>query len=594
MNIIPTPKKIEMGNGSFSLCETKILLNEKNDSRLTYHAHTLRSEIEALTNTFVKVAAREKCSCKNIYISHDNKEDEGYTLTITDKNIEISGNSAAGAFYGIQTLRQIIKDYGRDIPVCTVTDKPDMQSRGFYHDVTRGKVPTLEQLKKIADKLAYFKINSLQLYVEDAFDFEELDGVMEKYEVLTAKEIIELDDYCYNNFIEFVPSLSTFGHLYNLLQSEKYKHLCEFENYVPREHYWPEKMGHHTIDVSNDESIEVIKSLIDQYVPLFRSNKFNICCDETFDLCQGKNRGKDKGEAYFGFLMKIINHLKSKGKTVMMWGDIVLEHPEKMSELPEGTIMLNWSYDSQPNEENVKTFAKAGLPQIVCPGTSTWNRFVEEIDRSAPNICKLAEYGYENGAIGLLNTNWGDFGNTCSFNCSLYGMLIGAEKSWNIKGELTPEFEQKASFLLYDKKDVNVIDMIIRLGRCERTCEWVNLVYWYSERYCIGNKEKGLHVESCYENVQNWKKADILAEEFRKLGDDERFTDLRLAAEMISFLNRLFMRVNGAEEFADTEKIQKEFNEWFKEYEAAWLRDNKKSQIGKIKEFMDEVVTIIL
>ena len=48
--------------------------------------------------------------------------------------------------------------------------------------------------------------------------------------------------------------------------------------------------------------------------------------------------------------------------------------------------MLNWTYVSDPDEGKVKAFADAGLNQIVCPGTSSWNRFVEEIDRSEGNI----------------------------------------------------------------------------------------------------------------------------------------------------------------------------------------------------------------
>ena len=142
--------------------------------------------------------------------------------------------------------------------------------------MTRGRVPTLKQLCHIADLLAYYKINSLQLYVEDAFEFVEYDGIMTPENVLTAEEITALDDYCYDNFIELVPSLATFGHLYNLLQSDKYKHLCEMEDWKPEKMYWLEKMAHHTIDVSNEESIKLISSLIDQFIPLFRSDRFNI------------------------------------------------------------------------------------------------------------------------------------------------------------------------------------------------------------------------------------------------------------------------------------------------------------------------------
>jgi len=55
----------------------------------------------------------------------------------------------------------------------------------------------------------------------------------------------------------------------------------------------------------------------------------------------------------------------------------------------------------------------AGLKkrQIVCPGTSAWNRFCERIETEEINISKMNELGYKYGAEGVLVTNWGDWGN---------------------------------------------------------------------------------------------------------------------------------------------------------------------------------------
>ena len=78
--------------------------------------------------------------------------------------------------------------------------------------------------------------------------------------------------------------------------------------------------------------------MLDQYIPLFSSNKFNICCDETFDLGEGKNKKLaaevGKGRLYIDFLKKIVEHVKGYGKQVMFWGDIILEHPELMARTP--------------------------------------------------------------------------------------------------------------------------------------------------------------------------------------------------------------------------------------------------------------------
>ena len=95
--------------------------------------------------------------------------------------IEISA-CEAGAFYAIQSLRQLVKENGALLPRFEIDDEPEFAYRGLYQDISRGRVPTLEKLKSIADVISYFKINSLQLYVEDAFAFREFDGIVTQME----------------------------------------------------------------------------------------------------------------------------------------------------------------------------------------------------------------------------------------------------------------------------------------------------------------------------------------------------------------------------------------------------------------------------
>ena len=593
MKIIPTPREVLMGEGSLALSSiTALKIQLGSDRRMTKIATTVRNEISELVGKTAKLMVCT-CACSDtpiLYITHG-EEGEGYTLTINEKGITVRGDGAHGAYNAMQTLRQIIHEYGDTLPYVTVNDAPDFPERGFYHDITRGRVPTLEMLKKTADELAYYKISQLQLYVEDAYEFVEYDGIMEAHEVLSADEVTALDDYCYDNFIELVPSLSTFGHLYNLLQSDKWRHLCEYEDWHPWQHFWLEKMAHHTIDVSNDESIKVVGSMIDQFIPLFRSDRFNICCDETFDLCQGRNKGKDEGEEYFKFLKKIIEHVNSRGKTVMMWGDIALNHPEKLSEIPEGTIMLNWTYEKNPMEEKVETLAKAGMKQIVCPGTSSWNRFIEEIDRSEGNITKLVDYGAKWGAMGILNTNWGDFGHIAPWNCNLYGMVVGAEKGWNADGVLSEEFEMAASSLLFDSDEINVIDLIRTMGRCERTCDWMLFEYWYSANTVEGRTTR-LELDPDKAIANNAKLDEVIATLKSISETDDRYVDLLLACRAIQIMNRVHLRMNCIPVYEDGEAILRDVEAWLPEYRASWLRENKLSQLDNVDKFMREIAVM--
>ncbi len=377
--------------------------------------------------------AIDKLPCQTggvpLFINVGKSDSEKYVLEIHADRITITSDGAKGAFYAIQTLRQIFRF--EKIPCLYIEDAPDFEYRGLYHDMTRGKVATVETLKKLIDDMAYFKMNSLQLYVEHTFEFEETKDLIQKTGYITKEEIKELDEYCYENFIEFIPSIATFGHMYEILEQDRYKHLRVLKDFDAPPDFWMSRMKHHTIDPLQNESFALVKSLIDQYYPLFKTDKFNICCDETFDL-ENYGEGVDAGKLYVDFVQKIINHVASKGKKVMMWADILLHHPETLEYLPDDIYYLNWNYSENPPEADVVKLAELGKKQIVCPGTSSWSRLCEKVTEEEMNIANMIDNGYKHGAVGVLNTNWGDYGNPASIDLAMYGIVLGAVKSWSV------------------------------------------------------------------------------------------------------------------------------------------------------------------
>ena len=209
-------------------------------------------------------------------------QDESYTLSVTERNIRIEAPGVRGAFYAIQTLRQLFTE--ARVPCLYIKDKPDFAYRGFYHDITRGRVPTLKTLKALVDRMVYLKMNSLQLYVEHTYPFEECREIAERWGAITPQELRELDAYCRERFVDFIPSLSTFGHMYEILRQEPYRHLRVLSDFEETHNFRWERMRHHTINPEHPESLPLVRSLIGQYMPNFNSDYFNICCDETFDL----------------------------------------------------------------------------------------------------------------------------------------------------------------------------------------------------------------------------------------------------------------------------------------------------------------------
>ena len=577
MNLIPKVKQLEIFSGF--LAEKVICFDERNLDR-------------RLAGALKKLPCDPAGTWLNIRITGDqagngakakdmiSAVDESYELCVLKDHIDIRAAAPAGAFYAIQTLRQLFRE--ESVPCLCIKDWPDFSHRGFYHDVTRGRIQTVETIKKLIDDMVYYKLNSLQLYVEHVFEFEETKELWSSFGYLTKAEIREIDDYCRENFIDFIPSLSTFGHLYDLLEQPKYKYLQVLRDYETIPNFWHARMRHHTIDPLNPESFPVVKSLIDQYAPHFTSEYFNICCDETFDLKRYAEEGLDEGRIYVDFVKKIIGHVQGKGKKVMMWADILLEHPETIAELPKDILFLNWHYSANPEkiEEKISTFAKSGKKQIVCPGTSSWYRLCENVGVAEVNITKMIEVGHKYGAVGVLNTNWGDWGNPCSLELGMYGMVLGAEKSWSVETELNDEFYGAVNALLYGSD--SGIQSLKAVSELHSHIAWKQFCQNYFAHWYEGGEGMEFIAEDEVKLIQKGYLEIAKKLSGEQWGNDEYRQELLIAAEGICVMAELSAKLAGYEIECVTDT-----HEWLERYSESWTRKNKASELYRIKEMFE-------
>lgn len=578
MNLIPKVKTLETRSGF--LVKKAICFSEENlDSRLVMALKKLPCEPEGvMVEVCIDTACTEDCE------PLQDKTSEGYELNICNEHICIRSSSIAGAFYAIQTLRQLFKQ--ENVPCLYIKDWPDFSHRGFYHDVTRGRIPTVETLKKLIDDMAYYKMNSLQLYVEHVFEFRETKDLWASFGCLTEQEMKEIDEYCQVNFIDFIPSLSTFGHLYELLEQPKFKHLRVLKDYETIPNFWHARMRHHTMDPLNSESLGVVKSLIDQYAPCFTSKYFNICCDETFDLQRYAEEGYDVGQIYVDFVKRIVRYVQNKDKTVMMWADILLEHPETIAQLPEDIVFLNWYYEDKPRkiEEKIKKFAQFGRKQMVCPGTSSWYRFCENTDKEEINISEMIEMGHKYGAVGVLNTNWGDWGNPCSLELGMYGLVLGAEKSWSVNTELNGAFYDAVNELLYGSE--NGIRSLKAISELHNAMDWRLVCQnYFALRYEKGDdmkfisEEEVTWIQKRYLNIkENLSKEHWEQDEYRK--------EMLIAAEGICVMAELTAALAGYEAGKEKKRVTNT-EHWMEAYSESWMRKNKSSELYRIREMFE-------
>lgn len=548
MNLIPQVKSLKLTGG---------FLNTK-------AVHPVTGDLDPrLLSALKKLPYDPEGTILEISLTGDSGE--GYTLRIDADRITIEADGPAGAFYAIQTLRQIFQE--KQVPCLVIRDEPDFSYRGFYHDATRGRIATVERVKALVDDMARFKMNSLQLYVEHVFEFRETEAITGSTGCYTRAELEEIGAYCRENFIDFVPSLSTFGHMHDILNQPQYRHLRVLSNYKPDPNRWSDRMAHHTIDPRNPESIGLVRSLIDQYAPCFESDWFNICCDETFDLKHCTDNPAETGRLYVDFVKQIVTHTQSLGKKVMMWADILLEHPETIGELPDDVMFLNWYYhkDAEQMERMISTLANLGCKQIVCPGTTTWNRFCEKYETEVPNILGMIRLGHKYGAEGVLNTNWGDWGNPCSLELGMFGMVLGAAASWNVTTENDEAFHSAVNALLYGSS--NGMEVLQRVSHIQNQIQWKSFI-----RCVFGEDTPWLEQEALLQIQEEYRKLTALLENQTWENDAYRQAFL-LAAEAVCVVAERGTR----DRLTDLECF-------LARYRQSWTRDNKESERNKLED----------
>ncbi|MGC9453324.1 MAG: beta-N-acetylhexosaminidase [Phycisphaerae bacterium] len=387
---------------------------------------------------------------------------EAYRLTVGKKGIRVLASGDAGAYYGLQTLRDLLAVHGPAIPCCRIDDEPDFSRRGVYHDCSRGKVPTVDTLKQLIERLAHWKVNELQLYVENVFCFRRHPEIGRGYSPFTAGDFLELQEHCRRHHVRFVGSLASFGHMEKILRIPKFRRLAELPGYGGHP-------GGTTLCPTDPDALRFIGQLYEEFVPLLEAEDFNICCDETWELGKGRSRERAEkigvGRLYLEFVLKLHELCRRYGKRTNAWSDIVMQHPELLGELPDELVLLNWDYSAGGQRvARTSELAEAGRQFVVCPGTSAWQSHGSRLDNAIANVAEFAEAGRRYGAEGLLNTDWGDNGHRNFLGASLHGFVHGAAHSWYGRGVDDATFTERFCRQALGDGDGKLTGAVRRLG----------------------------------------------------------------------------------------------------------------------------------
>jgi hypothetical protein len=358
---------------------------------------------------------------------------EAYQIKLSPKGCEISAGTNAGVSNAFSTLAQLLLQ--GTTPALEIEDAPKLSVRGYMLDISRDRVAARRTLQYIVDLLWLLKYNQFQLYTEHTYAFKGHRAVWGKASPLHAEDIKWLENQCAARGIELVPNLNSLGHYERWLKHPTYRKYSECPDgcTLPNGRVMP--VGGTTL-YPCPETLKFLKSLYDEYLPLFSSSNFNAGMDEPWELGLGRSKALcdkvGKHRVYLDHLAHMAEFAAANGKSLQFWADIVLEKPEYVAELPQGITGMIWGYEAgHPFESHCAAFEKAGVPFVACPGTTGWNSLCGRWMNASANIAEAARAALAHGGKGLLLTDWGDNGHHQPPSVSIPPLALAADAAWN-------------------------------------------------------------------------------------------------------------------------------------------------------------------
>jgi len=367
--------------------------------------------------------------------------EEDYALTVSPKGAVVVARAAPGLIHGLATLGQLIRANRRDdgIPCVTIHDWPSIRWRAFQDDITRGPSTKFSELKRDVTRGAMLKMNLFTYYMQHQFAFKKHPLIGPKDGSLTPVELAALVKFARPLGVDILGNQQSFAHMQHTLAHAEYAHL---------------KQDDRTLSPVHEGTYALLDDLYSEELPILLFEMFNVCCDETWGLgLEGPTKALGDeigpGGVYVRHIRRVYDLVHGKyGKRMMMWGDVILHHPDRLDEIPKDVVMLTWGYNAKDSfEDQIIPFAKSGYEFFVCPGVNNWSRVLPNFAAATTNIQNFVRDGAKHGTIGVLNTSWDDDGENLNAP-NWYGFAWGAECAWNASATTQEDFNRRIGAVL--------------------------------------------------------------------------------------------------------------------------------------------------
>lgn len=412
-NIIPRPQQVNVSNDApFTLSAKTVISLGTNSQDMKRNANMLASYIEQATGIRPAIGKSKNGTAIVLTIDKTIANAEGYKLDADAKQIRIAGASAAGVFYGIQTLRKSLphvngKASKVSIPAVHIADAPRFAYRGTHLDVSRHFV-TADSVRQFIDMLALHNINRFHWHLTDDQGWR---IEIKKYPLLTQigskraqtvighnsgkydgkpysgfytqKQIRDIVKYAADRYITIVPEIDLPGHMQAALAA--YPDMgCTGG---PYEVWQKWGVSDNVLCAGNDKTLTFIDNVLKEITQLFPSKYIHVGGDECpktqwqkCPKCQARIKAlnleaKDGHSAEERLQSYIITHasnyLKSLGRNTIGW-DEILE-----GGLAEGATVMSWR-----GESGGIAAAKQHHDVVMTPNSYLYFDYYQSLDKA--------------------------------------------------------------------------------------------------------------------------------------------------------------------------------------------------------------------
>ncbi len=311
--LIPKPLSLDMQPGEFTFGDSVVIELKTDDEEIKRAANFLKTFVEQTGSCKAQIGTGEEARNKIVFTVCDTiAHDEAYRLDVSPRTITIASKGGAGAFYAVQTLRQLLpaecekkicdENVILQVPCVNIYDEPRFKHRGFMLDVARHYFP-LDFIKKNIDIMTLYKLNVLHLHLTDdqgwrieikshprltsvgAWRKQSIAGhkndVPRKYDgkphggYYTQDELREIVEYARERFIEVIPEIEMPGHTQSILAA--YPQLACFHKNYEVSCDWG---VHKEVLCTKEGSFKLLEDVLSEVFEIFPSKYIHIGGDE--------------------------------------------------------------------------------------------------------------------------------------------------------------------------------------------------------------------------------------------------------------------------------------------------------------------------